>query len=74
MVMDSKLEFFTRQNKIVLENCGEIDPERIEDYIAADGYEALFHCITRLKPLGVIEQITKQRPARTRRRRLPHRA
>ena len=27
--------------KIVLENCGLIDPERIEEYIAADGYEAL---------------------------------
>ncbi|MGC2211214.1 MAG: NuoF family protein [Candidatus Korobacteraceae bacterium] len=59
LAMDSKLEFFVKQNKIVLENCGEIDPERIEDYISADGYEALFHCITRLEPLGVIEQITR---------------
>jgi bidirectional [NiFe] hydrogenase diaphorase subunit len=59
IVMDSKLDFFTQQKKIVLENSGEIDPERIEDYIAADGYEALFHVITKLKPLGVIEQVTK---------------
>jgi bidirectional [NiFe] hydrogenase diaphorase subunit len=59
LVMDSKLDFFTGQKKIVLENSGEIDPERIEDYIANDGYEALFHCITKLKPLGVIEQVTK---------------
>ncbi len=59
IVMDSQLDFFTQQKKIVLENSGEIDPERIEDYIAADGYEALFHVITKLKPLGVIEQITK---------------
>jgi bidirectional [NiFe] hydrogenase diaphorase subunit len=59
IVMDSKLDFFTAQKKIVLENSGEIDPERIEDYIAADGYEALFHVITKLKPLGVIEQVTK---------------
>jgi len=59
LVMDSKLEFFVKQKKVVLENCGDIDPEQIEDYIAADGYEALFHCITRLKPLGVIEQITR---------------
>ena len=59
LALDSKLEFFVKQKKVVLENCGDIDPEHIEDYIAADGYEALFHCITRLKPLGVIEQITR---------------
>ena len=33
--------FFARQHKIVLENSGRIDPERIEEYIAADGYQAL---------------------------------
>jgi bidirectional [NiFe] hydrogenase diaphorase subunit len=59
IVIDSNLDFFACQKKIVLENSGEIDPERIEDYIAADGYEALFHVITKLKPLGVIEQVTK---------------
>jgi len=59
IVMDPQLDFFTGQKKIVLENSGEIDPEKIEDYIAADGYEALFHVITKLKPLGVIEQVTK---------------
>ena len=59
IVMDSQLDFFTCQKKVVLENSGEIDLERIEDYIAADGYEALFHVITKLKPLGVIEQVTK---------------
>jgi bidirectional [NiFe] hydrogenase diaphorase subunit len=59
LVLDSKLDFFTGQKRVVLENSGEIDPERIEDYIASDGYEALFHVITKLKPLGVIEQVTK---------------
>jgi bidirectional [NiFe] hydrogenase diaphorase subunit len=59
IVLDNKLDFFTGQKKIVLENCGEIDPERIEDYIACEGYEALFRAITRMKPLEVIEQITK---------------
>ena len=38
---------FTRQKKIVLENCGKIDPERIEDYIAAGGYQALVKALTR---------------------------
>ena len=57
--IDSKQDFFSRQKKVVLENCGEIDPEQIEDYIAADGYEALFHALTRLQPMGVIEQVTR---------------
>jgi NADH:ubiquinone oxidoreductase subunit F (NADH-binding) len=34
----------------VLENSGEIDPERIEDYIAADGYEALSKAVTEMTP------------------------
>ena len=38
--------FFQRQHKIVLENSGLIDPERIEEYIAADGYAALIKAIT----------------------------
>lgn len=35
------MDFFKRQKKIVLRNCGQIDPQRIEDYIARDGYQAL---------------------------------
>jgi NADH-quinone oxidoreductase subunit F len=35
------IDFFKRQTKIVLRNCGIIDPTRIEDYIARDGYQAL---------------------------------
>ncbi len=58
IVIDSKLDFFAGQKRIVLENSGEIDPECIEDYIASNGYEALFHVITRLKPAQVIEQVT----------------
>ena len=37
----SNVPFFARQQKIVLENSGVIDPEQIDDYIAADGYHAL---------------------------------
>jgi bidirectional [NiFe] hydrogenase diaphorase subunit len=51
--------FFKRQQKIVLENSGVIDPERIEDYIAHEGYFALVHAITELTPLEVIQQILK---------------
>jgi bidirectional [NiFe] hydrogenase diaphorase subunit len=59
IVLDPKLPFFTGQKKIVLENCGEIDPERIEDYIAAGGYDPLFQALTTMSPLQVIEQISK---------------
>ena len=49
--------FFTRQKKIVLENSGTIDPERIEEYIAAEGYAALHKALTTMSSLEVIEQI-----------------
>lgn len=55
----SKLPFFTKQQKIVLENCGKIDPERIEDYIAAGGYEALYSALREMTPREVIAQITQ---------------
>jgi bidirectional [NiFe] hydrogenase diaphorase subunit len=49
--------FFQRQKKIVLENSGVIDPERIEDYIAHDGYRALVTAITEMTPQEVIDQV-----------------
>ena len=51
--------FFQCQQKIVLENSGVIDPERIEEYIAADGYHALVHALTEMEPREVIEQVVK---------------
>jgi bidirectional [NiFe] hydrogenase diaphorase subunit len=51
--------FFRRQKKIVLENSGVIDPERIEDYIAHDGYFALVHAITESTPVEVVQNILK---------------
>lgn len=59
IAMDAKQPFFARQVRIVRENSGEIDPEKIEDYLAAGGYEALFHAITSMTPQQVIEQVTK---------------
>ncbi len=49
--------FFERQKKIVLENSGKIDPERIEDYIAAEGYFALVTAIAEMSPHEVIAQV-----------------
>jgi len=55
----TKIPFFERQTKIVLENSGVIDPERIEDYIAAGGYSALVHALQDMTPAQVIEQVTQ---------------
>ena len=56
---DPRHPFFTRQMPIVLENSGKIDPERIEDYIAANGYQPLYHALHDLKPSDVVGIITK---------------
>ena len=53
------IPFFQRQKKIVLENCGVIDPERMEDYIAADGYQALIRALTEMSPREVIDEVMK---------------
>ena len=47
------------RQKIVLENSGVIDPERIEDYIAANGYTALIKALTEMSPREVIDEVTK---------------
>ncbi|MCX5682269.1 MAG: NAD(P)H-dependent oxidoreductase subunit E, partial [Planctomycetota bacterium] len=49
------MDFFKRQKKIVLRNCGQIDPQRIEDYIARDGYQALANVVTQNNAETVIE-------------------
>jgi bidirectional [NiFe] hydrogenase diaphorase subunit len=51
--------FFTRQTKIVLENSGTIDPERIEEYIAAQGYVALHKSLTGMSRPEVVEQVSR---------------
>lgn len=58
-VVDTAHPFFTSQMKVVLENCGRIDAERIEEYIAQDGYQALAKVVTELQPAEVIEEIRK---------------
>jgi bidirectional [NiFe] hydrogenase diaphorase subunit len=56
---NTDVPFFQRQQKIVLENSGVIDPERIEEYIAASGYRALIQSLVQMTPAEVIEQIVK---------------
>jgi len=50
--------FFARQVNVVLENSGKIDPEKVEEYIAADGYRALLHALTEMTPAEVIQEIS----------------
>ena len=56
---DTDSPFFKRQTKIVLENSGVIDPEKIEDYLAVDGYSGLTKALTEMSPTEVIDQISK---------------
>lgn len=59
-IADSKhMGFYKKQLRIALRNCGFIDPENIDEYIARDGYEALAKCLTELTPQQVIEEMKK---------------
>lgn len=59
-IADSKhMGFYKKQLRIALRNCGFIDPENIEEYIANDGYEALAKCLTEHSPEQVIDIIKK---------------
>ncbi len=59
LACSSDMSFFNKQQKIVLENFGKIDPERIEEYIASSGYESLYFALREMTPSSVIEQIVK---------------
>jgi NADP-reducing hydrogenase subunit HndC len=60
IVTDSKgMEFYKKQLRIALRNCGVIDPENIEEYIARDGYSALGKVLTSMTPEETIDIIKK---------------
>ena len=50
-------EFFQRQTRVALRNCGVIDPQNIEEYIAVDGYAALYKVLTEMSPDEVIDTV-----------------
>ena len=56
---DPDAAFFKKQLGIVLANSGVVDPERIESYIAADGYQALHEVLNESTPKDVVETMTK---------------
>ncbi len=51
-------EALAKQLKIVLENAGAVDPERIEEYIAAGGYSGLTRALTEMAPVEVVNEIS----------------
>ncbi len=51
------VDFFKRQHRIALRNCGRINPENIDEYIAFDGYKALEKVLTTMTPEAVIDTI-----------------
>jgi bidirectional [NiFe] hydrogenase diaphorase subunit len=56
---DPKSPFFTEQFSIVLSNSGYVDPERIESYIAAEGYQALHDALREMTPKDVVDTMIK---------------
>ncbi len=54
-----EINFYKKQTRLILRNCGHINPERIEDYIATGGYDALRKVLLQMTPEGVISEIKK---------------
>jgi NADH:ubiquinone oxidoreductase subunit F (NADH-binding)/(2Fe-2S) ferredoxin/NAD-dependent dihydropyrimidine dehydrogenase PreA subunit len=59
-ISDSKhMDFYKKQVRIALRNCGFINPENIDEYIARDGYAALAKCLSERTPQEVIDEIKR---------------
>jgi NADP-reducing hydrogenase subunit HndC len=53
------IDFYQKQFRIVLRNCGVIDPDKIDEYVARDGYKALEKVLFAMKPQDVVDEISK---------------
>lgn len=51
------VDFFSKQKRVALRNCGAINPENIDEYIARDGYLALEKVLTKMEPEDVVDTI-----------------
>ena len=56
-ISDEDKQFVEKQQRVVLRNCGVINPENIDEYIAVDGYKAIEKVLSSMKPEEVIEEI-----------------
>jgi bidirectional [NiFe] hydrogenase diaphorase subunit len=59
LVCSRQQPFFERQTNVVLENSGKIDPQKIEEYIAADGYLALVRAMAEKTPAEIVQEVSK---------------
>ena len=58
IIEDSKhMDFYKKQMRVALRNCGFVDPHNIEEYIARDGYQALGKALLEMDQLGVIKEM-----------------
>lgn len=55
------IDFYRGQRKLVLRNCGLVNPEDIEEYLAVGGYGALFKALGEMRPEQVIEEVRRAR-------------
>jgi len=53
------IPFYSKQHRVVLRNCGYINPEHIEEYIARDGYQALAKALLEMTPEKTLEEVKK---------------
>ncbi|MCB8816969.1 NADH-quinone oxidoreductase subunit NuoF [Desulfosporosinus shakirovi] len=53
------IKFFAKQHRIILHNCGVIDPKKIEDYTARDGYKGIEKALKEMSPEDVLEEVKK---------------
>ena len=51
------IPYYAKQVKIATRNCGIIDPENLEEYVARGGYFALYKTLTEMSPDGIIEEV-----------------
>ncbi len=55
----NETNFYKKQKRVALRNCGVIDPENIDEYIAYDGYQALAKCLSEYTPEQVIDIVKR---------------
>lgn len=55
----SEIPFYSKQHRIALKNCGHINPDSLEEYIGADGYEGLGKVLLEMTPEQVVEEMKK---------------
>ena len=55
----TETDFYRKQVRVVLRNCGVIDPESLEEYVARDGYQALAKCLSEYTPAQVVSIVSQ---------------